>query len=87
MLVRHVKEVADQVELLSGYESPDSVIKSIQNKEKILFLLTEKEYKKPIAEWDQYMFDAKQLDENYYYSIVKGELTDSVNWDRVCTIN
>ena len=50
---------------------------AVEKKEKILFLLSEKEYKKPIAEWVNYLFDAKKLDDNCYYSITQDYLTDS----------
>lgn len=51
LIVRHNKELDEQVELLQGYDVPDQIIESVAKKEKILFLLSEKEYKKPIGEW------------------------------------
>ncbi len=83
LIVRHNKELDEQVELLQGYDVPDQIIESVAKKEKILFLLSEKEYKKPIGEWVKHMFDSKKLDNNYYYSIVSGQLTDSIDWGRV----
>ena len=64
-------------------DAPDQIVESVAKKEKILFLLSEKEYKKPIGEWVKHMFDSKKLDNNYYYSIVSGQLTDSIDWGRV----
>ncbi len=83
LIVRHNKELDEQLELLQGYDVPDQILESVAKKEKILFLLSEKEYKKPIAEWVKHMFDSKKLDNNYYYSIVSGQLTDSIDWGRV----
>ena len=51
--------------------------------EKIIFLLSEKEYKKPVSDWVDYLFDATRLDDNYYYSVVHGTLTDPIDWSRV----
>lgn len=82
-IVRHSKELDQQLELLQGYEVPCQIMESITKKEKILFLLSENEYKRPISQWIEQMFDSKKLDNNYYYSIVKGQLTDSIDWDRV----
>lgn len=83
LIVRHNKELDEQVELLQGYDVPYQIIESVAKKEKILFLLSEKEYKKPVGEWVKHMFDSKKLDNNYYYSIVSGQLTDSIDWGRV----
>lgn len=83
LIVRHNKEIDEQLDLLQGYDLPLEVIEFVAKKEKILFLLSEREYKKPIAEWINHMFDSKKLDNNYYYSIVRGQLTDSIDWGRV----
>jgi len=83
LILRHVKELSDQLDLMRGYELPEQIMAAVTKKEKILFLLSEKEYKKPIAEWINYLFDAQKLDNNYYYSITKDHLTDSIDWRRV----
>ena len=85
LIIRHDKELDEQLELLQGYDVPDKILESIAKKEKILFLLSEKEYKKPIGEWIGHMFDSKKLDNNYHYSIVGGQLTDSIDWSRVAS--
>ena len=51
LIVRHNKELDEQVELLQGYDLPEQIMESVAKKEKILFLLSEKDYKKPISEW------------------------------------
>lgn len=83
LIIRHIKDLIDQLDLLQGYELPTQTMNAVRNKEKILFLLSEKEYKKPISEWDSYLFDAKMLDHNYYYSITQSHITDSIDWERV----
>lgn len=83
LIMRHVNELHEQLELLQGYNVPDPIIHSISQKEKLLFLLSENEYKKPISEWIDYMFEAKRLDENYYYSIVNERVTNSIKWHEI----
>ncbi|HHU0007774.1 TPA: response regulator, partial [Legionella pneumophila] len=83
LIIRHAKELSEQLDLMQGYELPEQTMAAVVKKEKILFLLSEKEYKKPIAEWINYLFDAQKLDNNYYYSITKDHLTDSLDWGRV----
>lgn len=84
-IVRHNQEIEEQLELLQGYDLPVQIIDSIIKREKLLFLFSEKEYKKPIDGWVEYVFDSKKMDNNYYYSIVRSQLTDSVEWDRVAS--
>ena len=86
LMVRHANEIDDQIELLEGYESSESIVTPIKQKEKILFLLSEAEYKKPVTEWVEHMFNAEQFEVNYYYSIVKSAVTDSIDWARVVSV-
>ena len=83
LIVKHAQELTEQLELLQGYELSEQIMTAVSAKEKILFLLSEKEYKKPIAKWVDYLFDAKKLDNNYYYSITQNYLTDTLDWKRV----
>ena len=83
LIVRNQNELKEQFDLLQGYDLPDELMSAVARQEKILFLLSEKEYKKPVSEWVDYLFDATKLDDNYYYSVVHGALTDSIDWSRV----
>jgi CheY-like chemotaxis protein len=82
-VIRNLEELAEQIDLLQGYDLPEQLMITVAKKEKILFLLSEKDYKKPISQWVNYLFDSKKLDENYYYSIIQDQLTDSIDWSRV----
>ena len=83
LVVRHAIELKEQLDFLQGYDAPEEIISSIAKKEKMLILLAEEEYLKPIAEWFTYIFDSKKLDDNYCYSIIEGRLTDSVRWNEI----
>lgn len=83
LFIRHKDELKEQLDLLHGYDLPAKIMTSVINMKKILFLLTEKDYKKPIDDWLKYLFDAIKLDDNYYYSITQNYSTDAINWDKV----
>lgn len=83
LIIRHATELKEQLDFLQGYDVPDQIISSVAKKEKMLFLLSEEEYRKPIDEWVRYIFESKKLDNNLYYSVIEGRLTDSVKWDKV----
>lgn len=83
LIVRHINELHEQLELLQGYDATDSIISAISKKEKILFLLSESEYKKPIREWNNFIFEAKKLNEHFYFSIVHDRITQSIEWDKI----
>jgi CheY-like chemotaxis protein len=83
LLIQNSKKLTEQLDLIKGYDVPEKTINLIENKEKILFLFSENEYKENISEWVNYMFDAKNMDDNYNYSIVKGNVTNSIDWNRV----
>ncbi len=85
LIIRNLEELTEQTDLLQGYDLPEKLMASVVKKEKILFLLTEKDYKKPISQWVDYLFDSKKMDDNYYYSIIQDRLTDSIDWDKVAS--
>ncbi|MCL5071242.1 MAG: response regulator, partial [Actinobacteria bacterium] len=68
---------------LKDYSFPDELIKKIKEKENILFLFSENEYKEDLVEWKKYIFESQKLDDNYNFSIVVGNLTNSIDWDKV----
>jgi CheY-like chemotaxis protein len=83
LVIRNLEELTEQIDLLQGYELPEQLMRSVAKKEKLLFLLSEKDYKKPISQWVNYLFDSKKLDDNYFYSIIQDQLTDSIDWTKV----
>jgi len=83
LVIKNHEELTEQINLLQGYDLPEELMAAIAKKEKILFLLSEKDYKKPINQWVNYLFDSKKLDDNYYYSIIEDPVTDSIDWNRV----
>lgn len=85
LIVRNHKELTEQLDLLQGYDLPEKIMISVAKKEKILFLFSEKEYKKPLDEWVNYLFDSTKLDDNCYYSIIQDNLTDSIDWNKIAS--
>ncbi len=83
LIIRNLEELLEQKELLEGYDLPEHLMVSVVNNEKILFLLSERDYKKPVSQWVNYLVDSIKLDDNYYYSIIQDQLTDSIDWSRV----
>lgn len=83
LIIKDNNSIREGIDLLKGYDLPDHLINSVTKKEKILFLLSENEYKKPIDEWIEHLFDAHKLDNNYYYSIIDDYLTDFIDWTMV----
>ncbi|HHL0314782.1 TPA: response regulator [Legionella pneumophila] len=83
LLISDQDKINSQVDLLKDYSFPDELIKKIKEKENILFLFSENEYKEDLVEWKKYIFESQKLDDNYNFSIVVGNLTNSIDWDKV----
>jgi CheY-like chemotaxis protein len=83
LIVRSTEDIQEQFELLQGYDIPDSFLTSVAKKEKILFLLSEDEYKLPTNEWAKYLYETKKLNDKYYYSVVKNSATSLLDWNKV----
>ena len=85
LLISNQQKADEDADLLLGYGFPSDLIKQIRQKTKILFLLSDSEYKEPAAQWEKYIFDAIKLDDKYSYSIVSDPITDSIQWDAIAT--
>ncbi|USQ15557.1 response regulator (plasmid) [Legionella lytica] len=85
LLMSDQKKIKSQVDLLRDYGFPDELIIGIENKETLLFLFSENEYKEEITNWKKYIFKSKKLNDDYSFSIVKGNLTKSIDWDKVAS--
>lgn len=80
LIIRSKKDFENQIKILDGFDAPPSLIKSLKNKQKVLFLLSEVEYKKPIEQWSDHLFEASPLGDDYYYSFIKGKISNSIKW-------
>lgn len=84
LIIKREKELAAQIDLLEGYEAPASLIQPIQSRKKMLALISDKQYKEPLHQWKNYLFDAQKYDTHTYYSIIQqNENILSLNRDKV----
>lgn len=83
LLISSQENVDEQVNLLSDYNFPEDLIRKLKNKEKLLFLFSEKEHKEDLMEWKKYIYESKKLDDTYNYAVVSGRLISSITWDNV----
>ena len=83
LIIRNEQDFHDQLEILSGLEATQEMIKSLQSHSKLLFLLDENEYQQPVEEWKAGLFDAKPLNDSLWYAIAKGPIKKSIAWDKV----
>lgn len=84
LFVKNEQEFQQDVEMLKGLEAPASLRGPVENREKMLILLSKEDHHKSVLEWDQYLFSATQLDEKHYYAIHSGPSVSSIiDWNRV----
>ncbi|MCA0403912.1 MAG: response regulator [Proteobacteria bacterium] len=83
LIIKSNEEIAEQIDLLQGYEVSEIILNSFKNKEKLLFIFSETDYKKPIDEWECFFLDTQKMDDEYCFSIVKNKLTTAIEWDKI----
>ena len=83
LLISNQEKINEQANLLSDYNFPEDLITKLKNKEKILFLFSEKEHKEDLTEWKKYIYESKKLDDIYNYAVVDGRLVTSIIWGNV----
>ena len=85
LFISNQQKAEEDGDLLLGYGFPSDLIKQIRQQTKILFLLSDSEYKEPSTQWNKYIFNAEKLDDNHSYSIVSGPVMSSIHWDTVAS--
>lgn len=72
-VVQSSETMKEYLDIAEGNEAAASVIYSLREKEKLLFLFTkEDELNVPVSEWSHYMYPAEPLGSRYYYATLKG---------------
>lgn len=85
LIIRSHQEIYEQISLLEGLGGPKEMIDFLKNKEKFLFLFSEKDYKKSITDWPQFLLNSQNLNDKYCYSVALGRITDGIDWDAITT--
>ena len=83
LIVCDQRKANEQADLLSGYGFAESTIKKVNDKENILFLLSDSEYKESALNLEKYIFESNKLDDDYSYSVVSGSITKSISWGSI----
>jgi len=84
LIIRNEKDFEEHLQMLQGLDANASLLNEIKNRRKLLFLLSENEYKKPVEQWSQHLFKCQRLkNSNTYFAIVKGKISDAIAWDRI----
>lgn len=83
LVIRNEQNFNDQLEILSGLKASSEMIKNLQSRSKLLFLLDENEYQQPVEEWNTNLLDAKPLTDALWYAIVKGPIKKSLEWNKI----
>jgi CheY-like chemotaxis protein len=83
LIIRHAQDFYNQIDILSGLEASPDMIKCLEDRTQLLFLLDENEYQQSIDEWHNSLFDAKPLTDSVWYAIGKGPLNKSIAWNEV----
>lgn len=73
----------------TGEDGPAEIVKSMQQREKILYLHTDEDFQKHPAEWQSYLHPAKQLQgrELYYYALITGKQVYDIKPDQILAYN
>ena len=82
LIVRSNDMIDETVEMLTANDIDTAIIELIKCREKMLFLPSEQDYQHPEALTD-YLFDAQPLDKSHYYSLVMGNITALMDWNKV----
>ncbi|SFM08440.1 response regulator [Legionella jamestowniensis] len=86
-VVKAIAEINQQLELLEGYEGSYDLVKFISNKQKMLFIPTESDYKLCIRKWDRYLISSNQINDTHYYAMFKGHFTDQIEWGKIVSFS
>jgi len=82
LIVQSNKAIETTIAMLEASDSPSSVVNALRQREKILFLPANDDYKQ-LDTLENNLFEANRLGDDHFYSIVKGKITRFIDWDKV----
>lgn len=83
LIIRNEEDLNNHYDILKGLNASEEITTSIELRKKLLFMLSEEEYQKPINEWGDSLYEAKKLNDTHWYSVVKGKLKEAIDWNRI----
>lgn len=83
LIIRNDNDFNTQLETLSGLDASEELINTLEDREKLLFMLSEDEYQQPVVQWENCLVEAKQLTSSLWYSIKKGPIKSAIDWSNV----
>ena len=83
LIIRSDNDFNAQIDALLGLEGSDLMVEQLKQRDKLLFMLSEEEYRLPVDEWKKCLFSASKLSENLWYAIEKGPIKKSIDWENV----
>lgn len=87
LVIKSNDEINEQIDLLNGYEISEIALNALKNKEKLLFLFSESDYKRPIQEWENFFLNSEKLDDEYSFAITKNKLTTAIEWNKIVSFS
>ena len=83
LIVRDEEAIWQQITHLEEMDMPTEIVEQLKNKQKLLFMPSEKDHQDPSGTLTEYLFDVDQLNDHHFYSIAQGRITKLVDWEKV----
>jgi CheY-like chemotaxis protein len=83
LVIRSAAELAEQAQLLNSMDVDASVVQLVAEQKQLLFFLSAEEQRRPIAQWNNFIFDAMPLDGEYFYALIRGKTQNTIEWDKI----
>lgn len=83
LIIRTEADFNSQIAMLDGLEASETVKQALDNRDELLFLLAESEFKQPAFTWDQHLFQAQPLDNELWYATAQGEQKQVIDWPSI----
>lgn len=83
LVIRSAAELAEQAQLLNSMDADASVVQLVSEQKQLLFFLSSEEQRRPIAQWNNFIFDAMPLDGEYFYALIRGKTENIIEWNDI----
>lgn len=83
LMIRTQADFDSQVSMLAGLEKSSTIQRALETRQRLLFLLTESEFQQSADNWEQYLFQAYQLDDELWYATAQGPIKQVIDWQSV----
>lgn len=83
LMVRSEQALQEQYDTLLAIDAQADLITAIEQRQQLLFFLSDQEQRQPTQHWFNYLHPMQRLDTQHFYAVASGQLANQIDAERI----